>query len=88
MQVGGFDLLDPLRKCNQLFTWNTIMKQIAFLIISYTPSMKNVAQISSYSTGQMSLFSPPSYIYLIVGIVGWLTNNVGRWIGSEIGSSS
>ena len=29
-----------------------------------------------------------SYIYLIVGIVGWLTNNVGRWIGSEIGSSS
>ena len=40
----GLDLLASLRICNYLFTKNKIMKQLAFLIISSSPSLKNTAQ--------------------------------------------
>ena len=36
----GFDLLASLDKCNQVLTWNKMLKQLAFLIISTTPSMQ------------------------------------------------
>jgi hypothetical protein len=36
-------------KYNELLTWNKIMKQLAILIISCAPFVKNVAQISSHS---------------------------------------
>ena len=35
-------------KCNYLFTWNFFMKQLAFLTNFDTPSMENIAQISSH----------------------------------------
>jgi hypothetical protein len=40
----GFDLLAFVRKCNYLFTNNKITKQLAFLIISSSPSLKNIIQ--------------------------------------------
>jgi len=43
----GFDLLASLEKCNELFTRYKITKQLAFLIVSSIPSLKNIAQISS-----------------------------------------
>ena len=39
-----FDLLASSKKCNQLFTRNKITKQRAFHIVSFSPSLKNVAQ--------------------------------------------
>lgn len=44
-----FDVLASLRDCNQLSTWNKIMKQHAFFITSSTPRLKNIAQKSSHS---------------------------------------
>ena len=40
----GFDLLASLKKCNQSFTRNKNTKQHAFLIISSSSSLKNIAQ--------------------------------------------
>ena len=40
----GVDLLAFLRKCNYLCTKNKIMKQLVVLIISSSPSLKNIAQ--------------------------------------------
>ena len=47
----GFDLLQVASsgKHNVSFTLNKIMKQLAFLIVSFTPCLKNIAQISSHS---------------------------------------
>ena len=42
------DLLASLGTCNSSCTWYTIMKQLVFLIISSTPFLKNIAQISSH----------------------------------------
>ena len=51
--IRGFDLLESwgkyLGKYNQVITWNKSMEQLAFLVISSTPSLKNIAQISSHS---------------------------------------
>ena len=57
--VGGVDLLSSLRKCNYLFTWNTITKHVAFLIVSSTLSLENTAQMSIHS------FLPNELIFTI-----------------------
>ena len=55
----GFDSLASLRQYNQLIIGEVIMKQFAFLIISSTPSLKNIAQNSSdFFFYYISLFSP------------------------------
>ena len=40
-----FDLLTTLNFCNLLFTVNEITKQLAFLTVSSSPSLKKIAQI-------------------------------------------
>ena len=61
----GFDLLASLKKCNQLYTWNKNTKQIAFLIISSTPSLKNISQSSSHSFWpKLAYFHHLPYFYL------------------------
>ena len=50
-----FKLLASLGKCNYLFTRNKMMKQLAFFIISSTPSLRNIAQISNQFFGQLNL---------------------------------
>ena len=44
----GVDLLATLGKCSYLFTRNKFTKKLAFLIILSTPTLKNIAQISSH----------------------------------------
>ena len=40
----GFDLLASLKKCNNLFTRDKIRKQLAFLVVSSSSSLKSIAQ--------------------------------------------
>jgi hypothetical protein len=42
----GVDRLASLEKHKYLFTWNKITKQLAFLIISFAPSLQNNPQNS------------------------------------------
>ena len=46
--LRGFDLLASLEIVTIYLHGVKIMKQLAFLIISSTPSLKNIAQISSH----------------------------------------
>ena len=59
----GCDLLASLEKCNLPFTWIKTMKQVAFLVISSIPSLKNIAQTSSHFFRAHQLISP-IFVYL------------------------
>ena len=58
----GVDLLASLGNRDWLLTWNKCMKQLAFLIISTTPFLENIAQISSH------WFWPNQLIFIIFRI--------------------
>ena len=53
----GFDLLASLGEFNYLFAGHKTTKQLAFLMISSTPSLKNIAQIQVIIFSQINLIS-------------------------------
>ena len=65
----GFDLLTSLGKCNILFIKNNFIIQLAFLVISSTPSLKNIAQLSNHSFRRINFFSHV-YVNLPYGPIG------------------
>ena len=72
-----FELLASLEECNQLFTWTKIMKQLAFLIICSTPSLKNSAQISTHSFWLIQLI----FTVFHVSTLGPWLQSVGLGLG-------
>ena len=55
----GFDLLASLGICNYLITMNNITKQLEYIIISSTPSLKKMLyKFQAIIYGRISLYSP------------------------------
>jgi hypothetical protein len=52
-----------LGKCHQSFTWYEITNQLAFLIISSTPSLEYNTQFQTTLSSQNKLFSPHPLFY-------------------------